>query len=182
MTDADIIKLERELGITLPAAYKQAVVPFCLPALAGNTTYALWDDATRLVELNLKLQAGSQIRPAWPTHMFAVGNPYGDELVAIDTRTPDGPVWWLDHGMVDSKASYQSHARVADWLAEYRRDMRADLAGDGIDPDGPPKPEPKATGKRAIQDLLVLIGIALLGLGILILFFWVKKQLMRYFE
>jgi len=180
MTDSDITRLERELGITLPAAYKKAVVPFCIPALAGNTTHALWDDAPRLVELNLKLQAGTQLRPAWPPHMFAVGNPYGDELVAIDTRTADGPVWWLDHGMVDSKASHQSHARFADWVAEYRRDMRSDLADEGIDPDGSPKAEPKATGKRAMQNLGTWIGIALLGLGILILLFWVKKRLMGH--
>lgn len=180
MTEADIIKLERELGITLPAAYKQAVSPFCIPALAGNTTHALWDDAPRLVELNLKLQAGSTYRPAWPTHLFAVGNPYGDELIAIDTRTPDGPVWWLDHGVVDSKASYQSHAKTADWLAEYNRDMRSDLSGDGIDPDGPPKPEPPMTGRQAIRDLLSLVGMALMGLAVLVFIFWIKKRLIGH--
>jgi hypothetical protein len=34
----------------------------------------------------------------------------------VDTRSSDGPVWWLDHGCVDSKASYQSHSRFTDWV------------------------------------------------------------------
>jgi len=109
MTDSDIMLIERELGISLPESYRQAVCPFRIPALVGNTDCQLWDDAKRLVELNLQLRAGSRARPAWPAYLFAVGNPHGDELIAVDTRSGHGPVWWLDHGCVDSKSSYQSH-------------------------------------------------------------------------
>ena len=100
--------IEQALTISLPESYKRAVVPFRIPALAGNTDYPLWDDAQRLVEFNRQLRAGSLLRPAWPPHLFAVGNPHGDELIALATRSPDGPVWWLDHGVVDSQSSYQS--------------------------------------------------------------------------
>lgn len=138
MTEADLQFIERELGINLPEAYKHAVTPFAIPALVGNTEYQLWDDARRLVELNLELRAGSRFRPAWPPHLFAVGDPHGDELIALDIRSPDGPVWWLDHGMVGNKSSYQSHSKFADWVAEFYNDLRSDLQDDGYDPNAAP--------------------------------------------
>src|SRR5258706_10531242 len=107
MNASDITMIEQALSITLPESYKQAVVPFRVRTLAGNTDYQLWDDAQQIITLNRELRAGSRFRPAWPPHLFAVGDPRGDELIALDTRSTDGPVWWLDHGMVDGKASYQ---------------------------------------------------------------------------
>lgn len=137
MTDDDVDFIERELGLTLPQSYRRGLVPFRVPALAGDTDYELWDDAARLVELNRELHAGSRFRPAWPPYLFAVGDPHGDEMIAIDTRDPEGPVWWLDHGIVEHPASYQSHSRFADWVEEFYRDIRQDLEGDGIDPNTP---------------------------------------------
>ncbi|HZB46118.1 MAG TPA: SMI1/KNR4 family protein [Pyrinomonadaceae bacterium] len=135
MTDEDIAFIERELALTLPESYRRALVPFRVPALYGSTDYELWDDAEGLVRLNRELRAGSRFRPAWPHYLFAVGDPHGDEMIAVDTRDPDGPVWWLDHGMIDHESSYQSHARFADWVEEFYRDIRQDLEGDGFDPD-----------------------------------------------
>jgi hypothetical protein len=139
MTDSDIQLIERELAITLPESYKQAVIPFRIAAMVGNTDSQLWDDAQRLITLNRELRAGSRFRPAWPAHLFAVGDPHGDELIGLDTRTPDGPVWWLDHGIVDHKSSYESHSRFADWVEEFYRDTRSDLEGDGHNADGTPE-------------------------------------------
>ena len=139
MTDGDVKFIERELLITLPESYKRAVVPFRIPALIGNTDHELWDDAVSLVELNREFRSGSRFRPAFPHHLFAVGDPHGDEIIAVDTRYPEGPVWWLDHGIVDHQASYQSHSRFADWVEEFYRDTRQDLEGDGYDADQIPK-------------------------------------------
>jgi hypothetical protein len=138
MRNEDINYIERELAVTLPESYRRALVPFGIPLLAGNTAYELWDDAEELVKLNREMRAGSRFIPAWPPHLYAVGYPHGDEMIALDTRDPEGPVWWLDHGMIDHKASYQSHARFADWVEEFYRDMRQDLEGDGFDPEGAP--------------------------------------------
>ncbi len=164
MKDADITFIEQELNIKLPDSYRPALVPIRLRALEGNTDHQLWDDAKALVKLNQDLRAGSRYRPAWPPHMYAVGDPHGDELIAIDTRSPDGPVWWLDHGMIDNKGSYQSHAKFADWIEEYYRDLRSDMEGDGEDPDAKPKPPEPATAKRALRDLLTLFLTAVVGL------------------
>jgi len=173
MTESDITLIERKLAISLPESYWRAVCPFRIPALAGNTDYQLWDDAQRLIELNRQLRAGSPTRPAWPSHLFAVGDPHGDELIAMDTRSSDGPVWWLDHGCVDSKASYQSHSKFADWAEEFYQDIRLDLEDDDLDPDG----EPGATQVVTPGYLMALVGTAIAGLLLLLALAWIKSRL-----
>jgi hypothetical protein len=180
MQDSEITMIERELGISLPESYKRAVVPFRIHSLVGNTDYQLWDDAKRLVELNRRLRTGSRTRPAWPPHLFAVGDPHGDELIALDTRSADGPVWWLDHGMVDGEASYQSHFKFADWVEEFYRDTRSDLEGDGKDPNGEPELEKPMTGWGALRYLLSLIGVAVIALFILAAIVWIRLWLKKH--
>ena len=180
MTDTDISLIEQELRIKLPDSYRQALVPIHLRALEGNTDHQLWDDAKALVKLNQDLRAGKRYRPAWPPHMYAVGDPHGDELIAMDTRSPDGPVWWLDHGNVDSKNSYQSHAKFSDWVEEFYRDVRSDMESDGEDPDAKPKPPEPATAKKALQDLSALLAMAVIGLLALLaltaIIHWFKRH------
>ena len=176
MKDSDISMIEQALGISLPQSYKRAVVPFRIPSLAGNTDYPLWDDAKRLIELNKQLRAGRRMRPAWPSHLFAVGDPHGDEMIALDTRSPEGPVWWLDHGVVDSKESYQCHSSFADWVDEFYRDTRADLEGDGMDPDGKPSVEKPITGWEVLRGLLSLVGVAILGFIVLVAIRWLRNR------
>ena len=173
MTKSDIQLIDRELGITLPESYRRAVMPFRIPAMAGNTDSQLWDDALRLITLNQELRAGGRFRPAWPPHLFAVGDPHGDELIALDTRTPDGPVWWLDHGLVGSDSSYQSHPRFADWVEEFYRDTRSDLEGDGYDADGTPEAlnaAQSASAKRGFFGCFAVILVIVLAVVAFIYF------------
>jgi len=135
MTDEDIKYIERELEIKLPESYKRSLVPFRIPAMYGSTDYQLWDNAGELILLNRRMRAGSRHCPAWPHYIYALGDPHGDEMIAMDTRDPEGPVWWLDHGIIDHNESYQSHARFADWVEEFYSDLRHDLLADGHEPD-----------------------------------------------
>lgn len=163
MTSEDIQLIERELGLTLPESYKQGLVPFRIPALAGNVDSLLWDDAQRLIALNQELRNGDNNRPAWPAHLFAVGDPHGDEIIAIDTRSPAGSVWWLDHGLVNSKSSYQSHTSFSEWVEEFYRNLRTDLEGDGYNAEGSPEDFKTAQDKEAKQNciscLLVIFAV-----------------------
>ncbi len=138
MTDEDIDFIESELNLKLPDSYRSALVPYRIPARYGNTDELLWDDAQALVRLNREKRQGSRWSPPWPPYMYSVGDPHGDEMIAIDTRDPDGPVWWLDHVNVDHDASYKTSERFADWVEEFYQDLRDDLSGDGYDPDAPP--------------------------------------------
>ena len=141
MTGEDIEFIERELDIKLPESYKRALVPFRIPAMYGNTYHQLWDNAEALVRLNREFRQGSRYNPPWPNYMYAVGDPRGDEIIAIDTRDPEGPVWWLDHGVIDHEGSDKTNDRFADWVEQFYNDTRNDLIGDGHDPDkvGPPR-------------------------------------------
>jgi hypothetical protein len=168
--------IEQELGIALPESYKRAVVPFRIPALAGNKDYALWDDAHQLVQFNRQLRAGSRTRPAWPPHLFAVGNPHGDELIALDTRSPEGPVWWLDHGVVDSKSSYQSHAQFSVWVEEFYRETRSELAGDGMDPDGKPGLPKSRLGTELLSLVAAAVVVVIIMFGIAWLRSWFHRS------
>jgi hypothetical protein len=175
MTVADIQHIQRELAITLPESYKRAVVPFRIPAMAGNTDSQLWDDAERLVTLNRELRAGSRFRPAWPEHLFAVGDPRGDEIIALDTRNPDGAVWWLDHGMVDHENSYESHSRFAGWVEEFYRDTRSDLEGDGFNVDGTPEALDADRGANANQSFFGCIAAILFIVLALVAFYYLRR-------
>jgi hypothetical protein len=177
MTEADIELVERELKIVLPLAYKRAVVPFQIRALAGNTDQQLWDDAAALIQLNQKLRAGSRMRPAWPLHMFAVGDPHGDELYAMDLRSPEATVWWLDHGMIDSKASYNTKQSFAKWAEEFYRDTRQDLEGDGVSADDGPKSPTQLGVWGLIRYLFCLFAVAVILLGGLLLISWFIRWL-----
>lgn len=168
MTDAEIAFIESELGVSLPESYRQSLVPFRIPAMRGNTDSELWDDAARLVALNRELRAGTRFRPAWPSYLFAVGDPHGDELIALDTRSTDGPVWWLDHGLVDGKSSYQSHQRFADWVEQFYRDTRSDLESDGFNADGTPQDlsaTRSASEKQGFLDCLAVIVVIIIAIA-----------------
>jgi hypothetical protein len=175
MTEADLQLIERELAITLPESYRRAVVPFRVPALAGNTDAELWDDARALVTLNRELRAGSRNRPTWPLHLFAIGDPRGDELFAIDLRTAEAPVWWLDHGMVNSQSSYQSHEEFAEWAEEFYRDTRSDLEGDGFNPDATPAVLDAARSSEAKKSFLGCFVIASIIAVAITWFFYLRR-------
>lgn len=175
MTDSDIQLIELALAITLPESYKRAVVPFRIPAMVGNTNSQLWDDAQRLIAFNRELRAGSRFRPAWPAHLFAIGDPHGDELIALDTSTPEGAVWWLDHGLVGSDSSYQSHPRFADWVEEFYRDTRSDLEGDGYDADGVPDALDATQSDNAHQGFLGCLAVILVIVLAVIAFIYFRR-------
>lgn len=161
MTDADIDLIERELAITLPAAYRQAVVPFRIPALAGNTEERLWDDAHALIRLNREMRTGSKWCPPWPEYYYAIGDPHGDELHALDLRTPEGAVWELDHGNVDSADSFQSHERFSDWVEEFYQEQLDSLMEDGIAPEASPEELDKARRTNANKSCLGCLAISI---------------------
>lgn len=171
MTNDDVTKIEERLGLRLPEAYRQFVTPYPIPALAGNTETELWDDAERLVSLNLELRAGSNIRKAWPAHLFCVGELDGESYVAIDVRETNAPVWWVDHGHLDGGGSGRTHDRLADWAGEYIEGLRSDLAGDEYDADGTPdelkarqEREARGANRGCIIALVVITSVFLVWL------------------
>ncbi|WP_157369322.1 SMI1/KNR4 family protein [Zavarzinella formosa] len=174
MTDADLTRIEVTLGIALPVPYRTLVVPFTVPACAGNIDTELWDDADRLIELNRELRAGIAFVRPWPEHMFAMGRDGSGCAAAIDLRHPPFAVWWTDRCHLDSIGSGQTSASLQEWAGRYLADLRADLEVNGIDPNGPPETRELAEAQSAragCQFIIIWIGLAvslvLVAIGVL---------------
>ena len=135
MSPDDLDRIERELAISLPRAYRAALSPFPVPACRGNSDRDLWDDAEELIAWNRSLRAGSVGAPPWPTRMFSVGTAGASSCYAIDLDAERAPVWWVDQWRFDAKGTGIVSSSFEAWLEEYVRDLRNDCVADGIAPD-----------------------------------------------
>jgi len=136
MTGSDASRIESSLQVALPEPYRDLLTSFPVPAYAGNSDTAFWDDADRLIELNRELRGGASGVRAWPAHMFALGRDAGGCSQAIDLRS--GELWWADRGHLDAPGSYKHRESLKEWATEYFDDLRTDLTGEGGDPSGTP--------------------------------------------
>jgi len=140
MTEDDLRRIETTLDIRPPDSYRSAMLAFPVPALVGNRDHTIWDDADAIIEFNQELRSGTSgaVEP-WPPHMFALGHVYDASACAIDLRSPDGAVWWVDHCHLTGAGSFEEHASFDGWLTNCVADLRHDCEADGIDPDGTPE-------------------------------------------
>jgi hypothetical protein len=168
VTGDDLQRIEAALEITLPEPYKRLVGPFPVPYLRGNADTDLWDDAGQLVARNRELRTEFvRGRQPWPSHWFFIGDPQTACGNAIDLRDPGAPLVWVDHCDLRSIEG-ASGQPFEEWLREWTAAIRADLEGDGIDPNGdPPAPaEPSQRWKRVLVFTVLVLclgGLALFG-------------------
>jgi hypothetical protein len=120
MTEGDFERVEHDLAVNLPDVYRRSLCPFPIPEAAGNTDTDVWDDPHRLIALNQRLSAEVE---DWPSWLFAIGEAEGDPCgYAIDTRSQDSPVWWLDHmrlGGGSGAIAPKFAAWFSRWVAEH---------------------------------------------------------------
>lgn len=165
MKTEDIRRIEQALGITLPESYRTRMVPYPVPAAAGNTDLAVWDDADRLIEFNEELRRGAPggVLP-WPAHFFAIGHAGDGCPYALDFRAGDA-VWWIDHGHLDNPSSQQEVDSFAAWADKYFATLREEMVGELVDPDGTPQQRAAVEKKNARGTMLsYALGCALLAL------------------
>ncbi|MCP3958390.1 MAG: SMI1/KNR4 family protein [bacterium] len=98
MTPDELDRIESELGITLPELYRQAVDPYPIPALEGNTDWMFWDDAEALISLNRRMREGERFRDPWPARFYALGKDAGGCSDALDLEDPEYGVFERDRG------------------------------------------------------------------------------------
>ena len=164
MTEKDLDTLESELEISLPAEYRNTMLAFPVPACAGNDDSYLWDNVEKLIAENQELRTGGGLGgPPWPKHFFCLGRAGGGDCYAIDLRDPRAPVWWVDHSRLDLESSCQETDSFSDWVDKFVRDLRSDLHGDGMDPDGLPEERAKVEARNAkegcIPCLLIIAAV-----------------------
>jgi hypothetical protein len=94
MTEEDFSQIEAALSVRLPDVYRQQLSASPIPREIGNTDTQVWDDAGALIALNQRARAEVQ---GWPSWLFVIGRSQGDPCgYAVDTRSPECPVWWLE--------------------------------------------------------------------------------------
>jgi hypothetical protein len=168
MQAADIARIERELEIQLPEAYKKALASYPIPAYAGNSETMFWDDADRLIALNLELRRGHSHVAPWPVRFFALGQDHGGCSDALDLDDPEHGVFWFDRQHVDATTSSTSPEKIEVWLMRQVKDYTSDLIDAGVDPDQSPEQreliEKEAVGKgcSALMIVIVILAIVLL--------------------
>jgi hypothetical protein len=138
MQQADIARIEQELNIQLPKAYKQVMLSFPIAAYAGNHETAFWDDADKLIELNLSLRKGGYCLTPWPARFYALGEDAGGCCSAIDLSDPDHGVFWFDRRIIDVTDDQRSDEKIDNWIARQVKELCTDLVGEGGDPDSTP--------------------------------------------
>jgi hypothetical protein len=160
LTEHGFTCVEAALGVRLPDAYRQLVVPYPIPAYGGNTDTELWDDPDALIELNRELRRGSlSIRP-WPEHMFALGRDGGGCPTAIDIRDPLAPVWWADRCHLDAIGSGPDFASLAAWAEKHLAELRIALEEKGLGEDAAPSEREKDDAEGARAGCILLLAIA----------------------
>ncbi len=167
MTAEDLKRLERELGISLPAAYTKVMMAFPVPAYERNTETLIWDDADALIRLNRELRAGRSFVKPWPRRFFALGEDAGGCSDALDLDDPESGVFWFDRQHVSAGDGDRSPEKIVAWLVRQVRDLTSDLAGDGIDPMASPERRKESEGRDSRSSnraMLLFIGVVTVAL------------------
>jgi len=142
------------------------VVPFPIPAYAGNTDTELWDDPDALIELNRELRSGYCSAAPWPEHMYAIGRDGSGCASAIDWRDPMGPVWWADRCHLDVVGTAPESPSLSTWAEQHLADLRVELEEKGVGADGSPEERDTADGVIARAGCILTLAIA--GIGALL--------------
>lgn len=175
MTEADLDRIECELKITLPTVYRQFMVPFPIPALAGNTDTGLTDHADQLIKDNRELHVELWEEDPWK-HFFCLGVDGSGSCHALDLRGTDGPVHWVDHCSLDPEPS--AGESFSKWSKRYVADLRFDLEATGYSPDWTPQELEQAQardfrrGCKATIVFIVVTVAVVVGVYAVILFIW----------
>jgi hypothetical protein len=160
--------MEQALEIRLPAVYRELVVPFPIPAYAGNSDSELWDDPDSLIQLNHELRGGTGGIQPWPAHMFALGRDGSGCTRAIDLRDPAGPVWWADRCHLDAVGSGPEFPSLIAWAEGHLAEWAVELEEKGLSEGASPEERDRADAEGARAGCVLILGVA--GAAALIVF------------
>ncbi|PQO29223.1 hypothetical protein C5Y96_15875 [Blastopirellula marina] len=177
MTEADVDKIESELGITLPMDYREIVLHFPVRFEAGTTDGFLWDDAAALIERNRELTSarkpwGVELQPL-PEQYFFIGDDKAGWQYLIDTTSEPSLVYIMEYESIERIqpiSTYlnadKEHVLLSEWFHDYLKTYR----DDGVDITAKkfPASEPTLGGLFVLFAFCCLIALVfvLLTIGI----------------
>lgn len=108
MTLAQLSRMETQLQVRLPTAYKDVVASFPWPEFTGSTEFSLWDDDSLNIKRTLEYRAGYGGAPSWPADYIHIGD--DDDACPYALRCSDGTILKTDHGNLTAQplATFES--------------------------------------------------------------------------
>jgi cell wall assembly regulator SMI1 len=110
MDDADFDRVEKDLGLRLPDAYRSVLRD--APKLSRYYPEVIVVDATVVVALNREFRDG-EFSADWQAHWLAIGTEANGDVLFIDLQEPVSPVFSWDHETHEVRTEAASMAALA---------------------------------------------------------------------
>ena len=129
MQPHELDRIESQLGVPLPAAYRATMVAYPFPP--DHQAAELWmpDSSAVLLELNRDITGREADGQPWPKQLVFIGGDGGEEDFVLDTRVAAGPVFAYEKESGHLRALAPDFAAwlatIAEWQAEIERDATA---------------------------------------------------------
>lgn len=121
MTAADLDRIEKSLGVVLPARYRATMLAYPFQPDHEAALGCMPDDADFVLEQNNAARPGPP-HGRWPTEFVVIGTDGSEELFVLDGRTDNAPVFVFD---LETGELRPLAADFDAWLAQLREWQRA---------------------------------------------------------
>ena len=125
----DLDRIENLLGVSLPTAYREAMLAY--PFSRDHQAAELWmpNDAAIVLDMNRPVPERRLAGEAWPAHLVFIGGDGGEEEFVLDVRAAAAPVfaYELESGHLRALAPdfVAWLTTLRDWQAEIDQDAEA---------------------------------------------------------
>ena len=129
MQRSDLDRIENLLGVSLPVAYREAMLAY--PFAPDHQAAELWmpNDAAIILDMNRPIPERRSAAEPWPPHLVFIGGDGGEEEFVLDVRAAAAPVfaYELETGRLRALAPDFAAwlTTLRDWQAEVDRDAEA---------------------------------------------------------
>ncbi len=137
MTEADLDRIQTELGLTLPADYREILLHFPVRFEAGTTDGFLWDDPAALIERNRELRSarnpwGVELKPI-PDQYFFIGDDKAGWQFLIDTTSAPSMVYTMEYENIALISPVEEKATGTQTLSQWFHAYLQNYRDDGVD-------------------------------------------------
>ena len=124
MTEDDFQKIERDLNVSLPKAYRDVMPAFEKLSAKQMDYVCLYQSAARVVDANNEARDLARIGWEWPDKYLIVGDNGGGNAFCLDLSNPDDTwVWWCDH---ERNCEFSRFEEIGQFVASEIEDILQD--------------------------------------------------------